>query len=121
MRHLKQIWIAYHAPGMTAFKHPFFGCQPCFSFVTIKAQAWRLKIHKHAHSKGLSACKERMLAYLLAGILRMLGKMHGCLEGRRGDWACKDGFLKRMLKNGDCHGGKAPPRKDKRGGLAMTT
>jgi hypothetical protein len=55
--------------------------QPYFSFFTIKAQARWLKDHELAHSKGLPACIERMLAYLLAslakcmamtGILRML-------------------------------------------------
>ncbi len=41
--------------------------KPCFSFVTIKAQAWRLKIREHGTPKGRLgegrdwASKQRML------------------------------------------------------------
>jgi hypothetical protein len=38
-----------------------------------------------------AASKKQMLAYLLAGILCMLGKMHGWLKGWWGDRAAKSG------------------------------
>ena len=31
------LWSAYHAPGMTALKHPFFGCPTFLSIRSLNA------------------------------------------------------------------------------------